>query len=354
MIRFSAFPYTLHFIRPAGTSRGIYTERKVWYVVAQDGDSGAIGIGEAAPLPGLSIDDRADFAQAIEALLSSLTAPLCKEDFFRFESFPSLLFAVETACRHLDRQSWALYDTPFAQGGEGIPINGLIWMGPYEVMYRRIKEKLEQGFRCIKIKIGAIDFDEELRLLQLVRRDFSPSEVELRVDANGAFRMEEATKKLKQLASYRLHSIEQPIAAGNWQAMAELCRLEILPIALDEELIPLAAQRNKEELLATIRPQYIILKPSLHGALYGTNQWIEMAQKYQIGYWITSALESNIGLNALAHYTASLQPSIPQGLGTGLLFHNNLPTALQIDGDRLFYCPEMTISPEAVCTLFVT
>ena len=214
-------------------------------------------------------------------------------------------------------------------------------MGNFDEMYHRIQKKMKQGFRCIKLKIGAIDFEKELELLAHIRRHFSPEQIELRVDANGAFSPDEALEKLKRLAEYRLHSIEQPIRAGQWQEMAKLCTETPLPIALDEELIGINLPEKKVELLDTIRPQYIILKPSLHGGIIGSEEWIELAAERGIGSWVTSALESNIGLNAIAQWTATLLPTLPQGLGTGLLFTDNIDYPLHIGGDCLWFDPNM-------------
>ena len=213
-------------------------------------------------------------------------------------------------------------------------------MGNFDEMYHRIEEKMQQGFRCIKLKIGAIDFNKELELLAYIRKHFTPEQIELRVDANGAFSPTDAYQKLKQLAEYQLHSIEQPIRAGQWKEMAELCKSTPLPIALDEELIGINDRQQKIELLETIQPQYIILKPSLHGGISGSEEWIELAEERGIGSWVTSALESNIGLNAIAQWTATLTPTLPQGLGTGLLFTDNIDYPLHIQGDCLWFNPE--------------
>lgn len=334
----------LHFKQPAGTSRGIYTVRKVWYIVLTDeNDPNHRGIGECAPLPHLSCDDLPDYEDILRKACRALEA----DGFIDREAlrpYPSILFGLETALRHYETRSFRLWQTPFSEGKQGIPINGLIWMGNFDEMYRRIEEKMSQGFRCIKLKIGAIDFDQELALLAHIRRRFSPEQIELRVDANGAFSPAEATERLKQLSEFRLHSIEQPIRAGQWQEMAKLCADTPLPIALDEELIGINTLAGKKELLDTIRPQYIILKPSLHGGIAGSEEWIRLAAERNIGRWITSALESNIGLNAIAQWTATLNPALPQGLGTGMLFTDNIDLPLRIEGDCLFYHPEINTS----------
>ena len=330
----------LHFKQPAGTSRGVYTTRSAWYIVLTDTENPHhYGIGECAPLPALSCDDVPEY----ESILKNACRQLKKNAetvLENLKNFPSIRFGVETALAHYQSQSLQLWHTPFSQGKEGIPINGLIWMGNFDEMYQRIEEKMRQGFRCIKLKIGAIDFDKELELLAHIRKHFTPEQIELRVDANGAFSPSDALEKLKQLSEYQLHSIEQPIRAGQWKEMAKLCDNPPFPIALDEELIGINHLSQKIELLDTIRPQYIILKPSLHGGISGSKEWIDLATERGIGSWVTSALESNIGLNAIAQWTATLQPTLPQGLGTGLLFTDNIDYPLHIEGDCLWYHPE--------------
>ena len=231
-----------------------------------------------------------------------------------------------------------MWDTPFSRGEAGIPINGLIWMGDFNRMLAQIEKKMEAGFRCIKLKIGAINFEEELALLQHIRSHYSSKEIELRVDANGAFSPTDAMEKLKRLSELDLHSIEQPIRAGQWEEMARLTSESPLPIALDEELIGYNTWEEKQRLLSAIRPQYIIIKPSLHGGLAGGEEWIAEAEKLNIGWWITSALESNIGLNAIAQWCATFQNPLPQGLGTGLLFTDNVEMPLEIRKDCLWFC----------------
>lgn len=332
-------PRRLHFKQPAGTSRGIYTTRQVWYVLATDEKTGQYGVGECAPLPQLSCDDLPDY----EKILSDFclkTAQNGQLDYEALRPYPSMLFGLETALRHLQKGTLQLWDTPFAQGKQGIPINGLIWMGSFDEMYQRIQEKMKAGFRCIKVKIGAIDFDKELELLRFIRQHFSPEEIELRVDANGAFTPETAPQRLEQLNQFHLHSIEQPIRAGQWKEMAKLCASTPLPIALDEELIGINTTEEKIELLETIHPQYIILKPSLHGGLHGSEEWIRLAAERKIPSWVTSALESNIGLNAIAQWCATLNPQMPQGLGTGLLFTDNIDFPLHIKNDCLWFHSE--------------
>lgn len=335
MYRIHIEPRTLHFKQPAGTSRGVYTTRRVWYLhLTSDSQPGREGIGECAPLPNLSCDDLPHYEQ----LLSSLCQEAAQSgiDYERLRPYPSILFGLETAFRHFERGTASLWDTPFSRGEQGIPINGLIWMGSYTQMLSQIEAKMQAGFRCIKLKIGAIHFEKELSLLKIIRRHFSAKEIELRVDANGAFSPAEALEKLKRLSELDLHSIEQPIRAGQWDSMARLSQLSPLPIALDEELIGVHSKSRKKELLETIHPQYIILKPSLHGGLRGSQEWIAAASQLGIGWWITSALESNIGLNAIAQWCATLHNPLPQGLGTGALFTDNIPMPLEVRGDELW------------------
>ena len=335
---------TLHFKQPAGTSRGVYTERKVWYVHLSDGEKE--GVGECAPLPDLSCDARSDYAEVLEKM--------CKEfcqtgeiNYERWRDYPSMLFGLETALLSLrshlspltSHHSPLLFDTAFSRGEVGIPINGLVWMGSYEEMLKRMEEKLAKGFRCVKLKIGAIDFEQELDLIKRIRERFSFHEVELRLDANGAFPYEEALYKLELLSQYAIHSIEQPIRQGQWAYMAELCRESPLPIALDEELIGVNDPEMKRHMLNIIKPRYIILKPSLHGGMMGCREWIETARDMGIGSWITSALESNIGLNAIAQFASDVYGdhiTMPQGLGTGQLFTDNIDMGLEIRGDMLW------------------
>ena len=330
----------LHFKQPAGTSRGVYTTRKIWLISLSDGQRE--GVGECAPLPDLSCDALPD--EEYEARLSQFCASLCQSgalDVDALRDYPSMLFGLETALLNLQNGD-RLFDTAFSRGEVGIPINGLVWMGNHEEMLRRMEEKLEAGFRCIKLKIGAIDFDQELDLIRRIRDRFSFHEVELRVDANGAFPYDEALYKLELLSQYNIHSIEQPIKAGQWAFMAELCRESPLPIALDEELIGVNDPEMKRHMLNIIKPRYIILKPSLHGGMAGCREWIDLARDMGIGSWITSALESNIGLNAIAQFASSVYGdhiTMPQGLGTGQLFTDNISMPLEIRNDQLWLCP---------------
>ena len=338
MYTINIIPRILHFKQPAGTSRGTYTTRKVWYIYLSTTEyPERVGVGECAPLPKLSCDDLPDYEQIL------CNACRCLEqtgelDTEALRDYPSILFGLETALRHYETQSWALWDTPFSRGETGIPINGLIWMGDFDRMLQQIEVKMQSGYRCIKLKIGAINFEEELALLKHIRAHYSAREIELRVDANGAFSPIDAMEKLNRLAELELHSIEQPIRAGQWEEMARLTADTPLPIALDEELIGCNTPEGKQDLLTSVRPQYIILKPSLHGGISGGNEWIAEAEKQHIGWWITSALESNIGLNAIAQWCATFRSPLPQGLGTGLLFTDNIELPLEIRKDCLWFC----------------
>ena len=333
---FSIQEKLLHFKQPAGTSRGVYTTRKIWLLTVEH--DGRTAIGECAPLPQLSCDDIPDYEAVLRRFCDIIEATGAIP-YDEMRNYPSMLFGVETALAQLSRTDGLLYDTPFSHGEEGIPINGLVWMGTHDEMLSRLKEKLALGFRCVKLKIGAIDFAKELDLIQHIRKHFSREEVELRVDANGGFTPDVALERLQELARYDIHSIEQPIMAHQWSEMAQLCQLSPLPIALDEELIGVNSTDKKIRLLDTIKPQYIILKPSLHGGVAGTREWIALANERGIGSWITSALESNIGLNAIAQLAADIygpQITMPQGLGTSMLFTDNIPMPLEIRNDCLW------------------
>lgn len=333
---FSIQEKLLHFKQPAGTSRGVYITRRIWLLTVEH--DGRTAIGECAPLPQLSCDDIPDYEAVLRRFCDIIEATGAIP-YDEMRNYPSMLFGVETALAQLSRTDGLLYDTPFSHGEEGIPINGLVWMGTHDEMLSRLKEKLALGFRCVKLKIGAIDFAKELDLIQHIRKHFSREEVELRVDANGGFTPDVALERLQELARYDIHSIEQPIMAHQWSEMAQLCQLSPLPIALDEELIGVNSTDEKIRLLDTIKPQYIILKPSLHGGVAGTREWIALANERGIGSWITSALESNIGLNAIAQLAADIYGSkitMPQGLGTGMLFTDNIPMPLEIRNDCLW------------------
>lgn len=337
-------PRTLHFRQPAGTSRGVYHTRRVWYLLLTADGTDSFGVGECAPLPDLSCDALPDYEEILTRFCHRFEAE-GRIDYEALAPYPSILFGLETALLHFQAGGVRFFHTPFSEGHEGIPINGLIWMGNFEEMSQRLEEKMRLGFRCIKVKIGAIDFERELELLDCIRRRFTPQQIELRVDANGAFLPEDAPQKLEALSRFGLHSIEQPVRAGQWEVMARLCASAPFPIALDEELIGINERARKIALLDTIRPQYIILKPSLHGGLHGAAEWIKLAAERGIGSWVTSALESNVGLNAIAQWCATLHPQMPQGLGTGLLFTDNVDYPLHIEGDCL-WCQGDNTEPE--------
>ena len=327
--------YILEFKRPSGTSRGILKTKETWFLVLEEG--GKKGIGECGILRTLSVDDRPDYEKKLQWVCQNIHLGLEK---LREETieFPSIQFGLEQAFLSLKSKTpFDLFPSSFTNSIEAININGLIWMGDKEFMKTQIREKLEQGFSCIKMKIGAIDFETEIALLKSIRDEFSVSDIELRVDANGAFSIHNALEKLKRLSEYDLHSIEQPIKANQLQEMAQLCDKTPLPIALDEELIGVFDVTKKKEILLTIKPQYIILKPSLVGGFSGSREWIDLAENQNIGWWITSALESNIGLNAIAQWTYTLNNKMPQGLGTGGLYTNNFESPLEVKSGYLQY-----------------
>ncbi|NVK50311.1 MAG: o-succinylbenzoate synthase [Cyclobacteriaceae bacterium] len=344
-VKFSCIPRILDFKFEAGTSRGVLTNRKVWWIKAEDaGNPGAIGWGEAAPLVKLSVDDVPDFEAQIQSLLESFHSidfPVEEKELLSCiqsivpPHLPSLRFGLEMAVLDLIQGGKKrFFPNSFFDSQKPIPINGLIWMGTKDFMRQQIDLKISQGFSCIKMKIGAIDFEQELNLLKYIRSEFGKDDLVLRVDANGAFSPAEAMDKLGKLAELNIHSIEQPIRAGQWEEMAKLCENTPLPIALDEELIGVV---QKAELLDQIKPQHIILKPTLLGGFLETENWISEAEKRQMGWWMTSALESNIGLNAIAQLASKLNPTIPQGLGTGQLYHNNLQSPLVISEGEIKY-----------------
>lgn len=332
-------PRTFHFQHPAGTSRGIYTERKSWMLEMTNDDlPGRKGIGECAPLPELSCDDIPEYEKTLRAVCDRFEQEGAI-DYPMMRPYPSMLFGLETALLNLQSGSDILFDNDFSRGKVGITINGLVWMGDYDTMLRRIEEKLQQGFHCIKLKIGAIEFEKELDMVKRIRERFSHHEVQLRVDANGGFTFDEALYKLELLAQYAIHSIEQPIKAKQWGYMAELCRESPLPIALDEELIGINIPEMKAHVLNIIKPAYIVLKPSLHGGMKGVREWVDIANRQGIRSWITSALESNVGLNAVAQLAADIYGTsgiMPQGLGTGQLFTDNIPMRLEMKGEKIY------------------
>lgn len=343
MLKAEFTQHILNFIIPGGTSRGVLHEKPTWILkVWNTDDVNTVGYGECSPLKGLSIDNLDNYEDKLNWLCQSINNnpdELYKELIY----FPSIQFGLETALLDLQRGgNQQLFKNLFIQGNQPITINGLIWMGEKSFMQKQVREKLDNGFACVKMKIGAIHFEDEINILKSIRNEFNEEELELRVDANGAFTPSEAMNKLNRLAELDIHSIEQPIATNQWQEMAKLCEETPVPIALDEELIGKLTFEQKTEVLETISPQYIILKPSLIGGFKGTQEWIQAAGEQSIPWWITSALESNIGLNAIAQFTANTYNPLPQGLGTGKLYDNNFDSPLTLKGDQLWFDPEKT------------
>lgn len=330
--------HTFIFKQPSGTSRGVLTEKHAWFIEVFDEENPTIiGVGECSIIPGLSPDfqDFDSYEFKIDEVCKNINH--FAKNFEDLIEFPSILFGLETALLDLKNGGKKIiFDNKFSKGQKRIPINGLIWMGSVSFMQEQIHQKLDEGYSCIKMKIGAIDFDQELEILKTIRERFSKDKITLRVDANGAFSVEEALEKLKKLSDFDIHSVEQPIRQGNWTGMKTLCVQTPIPIALDEELIGINDRDEKINLLQTIRPHFIILKPSLHGGIIGTSEWIELAENENIPWWITSALESNIGLNAIAQFTGEFENNLPQGLGTGSLYTNNIPSNLKIENGELF------------------
>ena len=325
--------YLLEFKRPSGTSRGVLLDKETF--ILEISENGKKGVGECAIFRGLSFDDRPDYEEKLKWLCGNIDKD---PDFLKEElkDFPSIWFGYEQAVQNLKYGESLYFPSKFTEGKSAITINGLIWMGDVGYMEEQIQDKLEKGFHCIKLKIG-VDWKSEHIILQKLREKFSKDQLELRVDANGGFTKEEAVVVLQQLADLHIHSIEQPIKAGNWSDMAELCAQTPTPIALDEELIGITDPEEKKKLLKRIQPQYIILKPALVGGFSGTDEWISLAEQLDIGWWITSALESNIGLNAIAQYTFTKNSPMPQGLGTGALFVNNFESSLDLRNELLWF-----------------
>lgn len=345
-------PHTLHFRKEAGTSRGVLTQKTSWIVIVTDSEKpGVAGYGECGPLPGLSVDAVPDFEAQLADVCSIFNE--LDLDVFPFnlgiileqlipENLPSIRAGIEMALLDIMHGGQRmLFKNAFSENGEGILMNGLIWMGSYDNMLAQVEEKLSQGFTTLKMKVGAIDFEQECRILEAVRQRFDAKTITLRVDANGAFTAENVHERLKRLGDFDLHSIEQPVRAGQHELMAGLCASSPVPVALDEELIGVAAYRDKFALLKKLMPPFIILKPTLLGGFTATSEWIEIANRLHIGWWITSALESNIGLNAIAQYTAQFGNPLPQGLGTGQLYTNNFESPLTVENGHLYYRKEI-------------
>jgi o-succinylbenzoate synthase len=332
----------LQFKNPAGTSRGVMQIKNSWILTLSDGKTS--GIGEISILEGLSPDfqDLESFERKIESFCAILERDGVNfdsgsENHLFLETHPSIKFGLETALLDFENGGEGIiFKNSFTTGNRKLPINGLIWMGSEDFMQEQIEQKLSEGFTTLKMKVGATDFDKEYQLLESIRARYSEKEITLRVDANGAFSPQDAPKMLEKLAELKIHSIEQPIKPGNWAAMKELCASTPIPIALDEELIGIFDISEKIDLLETIRPQYIILKPSLHGGISGSKEWIKLAEERKISWWMTSALESNIGLNAICQFTAEYANELPQGLGTGSLYLNNIESDLAVENGFIF------------------
>jgi o-succinylbenzoate synthase len=330
-------PHTLIFKRPVQTSRGVYQIHKVWYIkIFEEKNPNHFGIGECAPLPDLSCDYSAKY----EEILTYSCYEFEKTgtiDFEKLRNLPSILFGFESALFNYKSESYKFFDTPFSHLRKGIDINGLIWMGNPDFMLQQIDNKLNEGFTCIKLKIGGINLDEELKLLNYIRNKYSENEVIIRLDVNGAFSPVDALEKLKRLSNFQIHSVEQPVKAGQWEILSEICTNTPIPIALDEELTGINVFSNKKKLIETIKPQYIVIKPSLHGGIKGSREWIKVAEEKNVGWWMTSALESNIGLNSIAQWCACFDNPLHQGLGTGDLYKNNIDVPLVVDKGKLWY-----------------
>lgn len=340
-MRLAICPYMLKFRQPAGTSRGVMTEKPTYLLKLWDERNPEVyGLGEAAVFPGLSPEADHRYEYKLIELLANVAIGRPTD----LSRHSSIQFGFEQALRDFASGGRRIYyPSEFTAGESEIIINGLIWMGNREEMQQRLEEKIKAGFKCIKIKVGAIDWNAELSLVKYIRELYSPEQLTIRVDANGGFSMENALPRMKQLADLGVHSIEQPIPSGNADLMRFLCQVSPLPIALDEGLIGVYGEENKKRLLDYIHPAYIILKPALCGGFSGAEEWIRLANERGIGWWITSALESNVGLNAIAQFTGSLHLSLPQGLGTGGLFTNNFSSPLRLNGESLTFNPHAII-----------
>ncbi|MCM1369151.1 MAG: o-succinylbenzoate synthase [Candidatus Amulumruptor caecigallinarius] len=335
-------PYILRFNEPGGTSRGVMTEKITCILrMFEESSPERYAIGEAGIFPGLSPEADNRFFYKLMELQANIRLGLPTD----LTCFPSLQCGMDQLIRDFTGGCKGLYfESPFIHGLNSIEINGLVWMGEFDKMIDRIEQKIESGFKCIKLKIGAIDWRREVEMIEYIRKNYTPEQIQIRVDANGAFNMDTAIPRLKRLADLGVHSIEQPLKAGNSELMRFLCKISPLPIALDEELIGKFTIKDKENMLANIKPAYIVLKPSLCGGISGAEEWIALADKMGIGWWVTSALESNIGLNAIAQWVSTLDVSIHQGLGTGCVFSNNFTSPLELKGCRLLYNPAKSLS----------
>ncbi len=339
MLKATFKKYSLTFKSPAITSRATMLEKDTYFIKIWDNSFPQIyGIGECALFKGLGADDNPDYEQILSHICQDINN-ISPQDII----YSSIRFGVETALRDLRNGGIRkIFDTNWVNGSAPIHINGLIWMGTFNEMFERINQKLESGFNCIKLKIGGIDFNKEIKLLKYIRSNFSSNNLEIRLDANGAFDANNALSYLEKLSKYNIHSIEQPIKPRQWKALEDICKNSPIPIALDEELIGIEGIKHKEQLLRSISPAYIILKPSLCGGFYGADEWIKLADNFNIGWWATSALESNIGLNAIAQWLSTYRISLPQGLGTGALYSNNIKSPLEQIDDVLLYNPQLS------------
>jgi len=338
MLKARYFTHTLEFTRPAGTSRGSLHQKPAWYIRLEDKE-GRAGWGEVGFIPGLSLEDPRDMDLRLDHLCKLINRGEM-DPRQELPAQPGARFALDTALRDLEGGGRRLlFESAFSRGKQGIPTNGLIWMGEKDYLLEQIRQKSQEGYRVLKMKVGALDFRTEVELLDQLRSQFDEQALELRLDANGAWSAAEALPRLFALSAFRIHSLEQPIAAGQPGEMARICASSPIPIALDEELIGIHGEKAKGELLEAIKPSYIILKPGLMGGLHAADQWIEVAGEKGVHWWATSALESNLGLNAIAQWVAAKGPSLPQGLGTGMLYHNNLPSPLELRGDELWHGP---------------
>ena len=332
MLSAEIFYHNLNFRIPGGTSRGILKNKPTWYIKIYHNDNPSIfGLGECGPIQGLSIepaDKMMDQLKKVQESINDLSS-------LDLSLFPSINFGIENALKDLKNGGKRIiFQNSFLQG-KPIKINGLIWMGDKYFMINQIKSKIEKGFSCLKLKIGSIDFKEEISILKNIRKQFSSKILEIRVDANGAFSSKNVLQKLDTLGKLEIHSIEQPIAVNQWDYLKEICEKSPIPIALDEELIQLKKEKN--EFIKYISPQYLVLKPTLIGGFEATKKWINIAEENNINWWVTSALESNVGLSAIAQFCANYPLILPQGLGTGQLFSNNIPSPLEIKGENIFY-----------------
>lgn len=332
----------------ARTSRGLMKDKTSWFIKLWDEKNPAVyGLGECGPLPGLSIDARSDFEEKLKVIVDTFNkagiGDPCSSAIFEIipKDFPSVIFGFETAGLDLENGGKRIiYKNTFIEG-QRIPINGLIWMGDMDFMMGQISIKIYDGFRCIKLKVGGLDFDRECDVLHYIRRRYFRENISIRLDANGAFKLDDALYKLEQLSKFSIHSIEQPIKPG-LPEMEELCRKSPIPVALDEELIGKVGYEEKMNLLQRLKPQFIILKPTLHGGLQGCAEWINIADKLEIGWWITSALESSVGLNAICQFVANYKTDLPHGLGTGMIYENNFESPLEVKDGNIFYNPRLS------------